>query len=387
MKAIAITPGKGNAHLIDIEEPEIKSPDDVKLEVLEIGICGTDREEIEGGRADAPAGESTLVIGHEMLGRVVATGNAVKKVRKGDLALFTVRRPCNHCEPCHNHRNDMCSTGNYKERGIKGEHGFQAEYVLDKEEFLIPVPEEISDLGVLTEPMSVVEKAISESVKLQSARLQLTSPEKWLDGKQALVAGIGPIGLLASFILKLNGAKLFGLDIADESSPKVSILEKIGGTYINGNKVDAYKIDDNYGKMDFILEATGIAKLEFQLLDALGMNGIYVLTGIPSGERPVQIFNSTLMQRMVLLNQVMFGSVNASVQHYHMAVDDLVRSKRKWPGLIANMITGRIPYTEFGDSVSQHTGKDIKVVVEWKRHEAETMDEGSMHDEISTSHG
>lgn len=366
MKAIAITPGKGDVRLIDIEEPVIKTPDDVKLQVIEVGICGTDREEVEGGRADAPAGEKELIIGHEMLGRVVETGSAVKKVKNGDYALFMVRRPCNHCDPCHNERSDMCYTGDYTERGIKGKHGFQAEYVVDKESFLIPVPDEISDIGVLTEPMSVVIKAIEESLLLQASRIPALDSSTWLRGKKALIAGIGPIGLLAAFSLKLRGANIFGLDIVDESSPRPSILKEIEGEYINGNKVNAVDIDDKYGKMDFIFEATGIAKLEFQLMDALGQNGIYVLTGIPSGERPVSILGSMLMRNMVLMNHVMMGSVNAGLKHYFDGVEDLVKSKKRWSQTIKKIITEKVNFTDFRNALTNHTPDEIKTVIKWK---------------------
>ena len=74
MKAISIIPGKGDVRIMDLPEPEIKSPTQVKIKILQVGICGTDREEAIGGRADAPQGDSHLVIGHEMFGRVVETG-------------------------------------------------------------------------------------------------------------------------------------------------------------------------------------------------------------------------------------------------------------------------------------------------------------------------
>lgn len=365
MKAIAITPGKGEARLIDRPEVNISSPDEVKLKVLQVGICGTDREETSGGRADAPLGSNELVIGHEMFGRVVETGNNVKKVKKGDFALFMVRRPCSHCKPCHNRRSDLCSTGDYTERGIKGLDGFQAEYVVDKEEYLICAPNEISDIGVLTEPTSVVEKAINESLLIQSSRLPGTDISKWLVGKKALIAGIGPIGLLAAFVLKLKGAELFGLDIVDENSARPSILKEIGGTYINGQNTNAENIDTHYGKMDFILEATGIAKLELQLMDALALNGIYVLTGIPSGDRPVCILGSTLMRQMVLMNHIMLGSVNASYDHYNDAVNDLVKIKQRWPQTINKIITHRVPYKDFASVLSGHSPEEIKAVVVW----------------------
>ena len=365
MKAIAIVPGKGKAHVVEVEEPSINNIDEVKLEVLEVGICGTDRDEAEGGRADPPMNENELIIGHEMFGRVVQTGKTVKSVKKGDYALFMVRRSCGHCFFCTNNRSDLCNSGDYTERGIKGSHGFQTEYVVDKEEFLIPVPAEIRDIGVLTEPMSVVVKAIEESLLIQTTRLPGTNAETWLHGKRTLVAGLGPIGLLAAFVLKRRGAQIWGLDIVDESSSRPSIFKEIGGKYINGRNIKTEKIDDQFGEMDFIFEATGIASLELQLMDALGINGIYVLTGIPSGDRPVCVLGAELMQKMVLRNQIMLGSVNAGKIHYLQAVNELVKIKSRFGNTINKLITERKNYRSFRDVLDLHSPDEIKAVVEW----------------------
>jgi glucose 1-dehydrogenase len=97
VKAVALIPGTTDLSLVDRPEPQITRPDDVKLQVLSVGICGTDREEAAGGRAAAPPGERELIIGHEMLGRVVDVGSAVSELRLGDHATFTVRRECGHC--------------------------------------------------------------------------------------------------------------------------------------------------------------------------------------------------------------------------------------------------------------------------------------------------
>lgn len=367
MKAIAITPGKGNANLIDADEPRIKYDDEVKIEVIEVGICGTDREEASGGRADAPAGEDHLVIGHEMIGRVVETGSSVTRVKKDDLAVFMVRRPCGHCYFCNNKRSDLCSSGDYTERGIKGLHGFQAEFVADKEEFVIPVPDSLRNTGVLTEPMSVVVKAIEETLSIQTGRFPGIDSKDWLKNKKVLIAGLGPIGLLAAFIFKLRGSDIYGLDIVEESTARPSLLREIGGKYINGSEVRTDKIDESYGKMDFVFEATGIAKLEFQLMDVVGINGIYVLTGIPSSERPVCILGGELIQRMVLLNQIMLGSVNAGVNHYMQAVEELVAINNSFPGKLEKIITERADYTRFDEVLSGQSPEEIKTVVVWKK--------------------
>lgn len=366
MKAIAITPGKGYPCLIDVDEPAIKDDHDVKIQVSEVGICGTDREEASGGRADAPAGENFLVIGHEMIGRVVDTGKSVTRVKKNDYALFMVRRPCGHCLFCSNNRSDLCSTGDYTERGIKGIHGFLTEFVVDREDYVIPVPENISDIGVLTEPMSVVVKAIEESLLLQSSRLSNITAHNWLSGKKALVAGLGSIGLLTAFVLKMQGAAIYGLDIVDESSIRPSLFREIGGEYINGMEVEAINIDSRYGEMDFVVEATGIAKLGFELLDSPGPNGIYVVLGLPAGERPVTILGAELLQQMVLKNQIMLGSVNAGTKHYFQAVDELVNIKSKYEGLISKIITERVSYQNFKEVLESQSPDEIKAVIEWK---------------------
>jgi threonine dehydrogenase-like Zn-dependent dehydrogenase len=364
MKAIAITPGSPGAHLTERPEPQISADDEIKLKILQVGICGTDREEVEGGRADPPSGSGELVIGHENFGRVVEVGSAVKAVKPGDYAMFTVRRDCEPCI-CGSH-NDMCMRGAYTERGIKGLDGYQVEYAVDKERYVIAIPESIKHLGVLAEPMSVSEKAINQAVRVQCARLPGISEDTWLAGKKVLVAGLGPIGLLAAFILKLRGAEVTGLDIVDEDTLRPSLLRAIGGTYVDGRHIKTLDLDDHLGQIDLIFEATGVPSLEFELIDALGINGIYVLTGIPSGKRPLNIVGAPLLLQMVLKNQVMMGSVNAGLDDFHTGIRELEEAYQKFPDAIDKVVTARIPVADFQKAFSRHDANDIKVVIEWE---------------------
>jgi threonine dehydrogenase-like Zn-dependent dehydrogenase len=366
MKAISIIPGQPGTALREVDEPVITKPDEVKVKMRLVGICGTDREEVEGGRADAPAGKKHLIIGHEMLGEITEVGEEVSSVIPGDLVVLTVRRGCGECLACLNHRNDLCETGRYTERGIKGAHGFQSEYVVDKERYLIKVPQKLGDLGVLTEPMSVAAKAIDEAVKIQAARLRDIIPaEGWLEGKKALVAGIGAIGLMAAFALRLRGATVIGMDIVGEESLRPSLLKQIGGQYIDGRVVKATDIDEVVGECDFIFEAAGIASLQFELIDALATNGIYVATGIPAGDRPVNIAAAALLRQMVLKNQILLGSVNAGTDHYRMAVDILTASLERWPEVLGAIVTSKVPYAGIETALSGHSDDEIKVVVDW----------------------
>lgn len=366
MKAISVVPGTKTVRLVDRPEPTISVPDEIKLRVLRVGICGTDREEAAGGRAQASPSYKDLVLGHEMFGQVVEIGRGVKQVKPGDYAVFTVRRGCGKCSPCAMNRSDMCQTGLYTERGISGLDGYQTEYVVDREQYIVRVPPELETVGVLAEPFSVAEKAIAESMQLQLIRLPDSSTsQEWVSGKRCLVAGLGPIGLLAALALRLRGAEVWGLDVVDASTVRPRWLTRIGGHYIDGRRITPDHLIDQIDLFDLILEATGVPRLEFDLIDALAINGVYVVTGIPSGDRPLKIDGAEFMRRLVLRNQVILGSVNASRDHFQLAVHDLLEAQALWHDHVAQLITHRHDYTEF-ETVFQHHGSDeIKVVLEW----------------------
>ena len=94
MKAVAVFPTLQQVGVVEREEPRLSRPDDVLVEIRDVGICGTDREICAFEYGDPPPGDDHLVIGHEALGRVVEVGSAVDQLRAGDLVVPTVRRPC-----------------------------------------------------------------------------------------------------------------------------------------------------------------------------------------------------------------------------------------------------------------------------------------------------
>jgi glucose 1-dehydrogenase len=112
MRAIAVTPATKEVSIINRREPEISSPFDVKLRMLEAGVCGTDKEICAFEYGTPPSGSEQLVIGHESLGEVVEIGPKVTRVNLGDLVVPMVRRPCPHetCAACRSDRQDFCFT-------------------------------------------------------------------------------------------------------------------------------------------------------------------------------------------------------------------------------------------------------------------------------------
>jgi len=362
LHAIAVHPGTPGAIRVERPEPAISSETDVIVEVIEVGVCGTDREEVSGGRADAPPGSDQLVIGHEMRGRVVEAGKGVTDLHPGDDVVLTVRRSCGHCPMCGAGRPDYCQSGDYTERGIRGRDGYQCERVVEDRANIIPVAASVAGVAALAEPTSVAEKAIAESILIQRARL----PTYEEVGKRALVAGIGPVGLLAAMALCLRGFLVTGMDIVDDNANRVHALQAMGGRYVDGRRVKAADLDEHHdGPFDLILDATGAAAIEINLIDALATNGIYVLTGIPSGGREIPVAAGDLLRQLVLGNQLVLGSVNASHEHFQLAIRDLELAIARWPGVVEGFITSRHKPEEFEQAFGKPADTDIKTLITW----------------------
>ncbi|MGH9943939.1 MAG: alcohol dehydrogenase catalytic domain-containing protein, partial [Pyrinomonadaceae bacterium] len=164
MKAVAVFPASREIKLVEHEEPRLASPTEVKLRVLEVGVCGTDKEISTFEYGTPPADSPYLVIGHESLSEVVETGPAVSRLKPGDLVVASVRRPCPHahCVACRTGRQDFCFTGDFSERGIKERHGYMTEFFADDEQYLNVVPGPLREVGVLVEPLTIAEKALAQ---------------------------------------------------------------------------------------------------------------------------------------------------------------------------------------------------------------------------------
>lgn len=260
----------------------------------------------------------------------------------------------------------MCASGQYMERGIKGLHGFDAQFVVDDEKYIIKIPPSIRNIAVLTEPATVVEKAIDHACRLQTTRLPIDpDSKKWLHGKLVLVAGLGTIGLLASMILRLRGARVLGMDIADPQSLRPRLLAAMGGHYIKSSDQAIHTAIKTYGFFDMIVEAAGIPKLDFELIEALGNNGVYVLTGVPGDSHLLNVNAGSMMKQLVLKNQLLFGSVNAGYAHFKQAVLDLEEAEKKWPQTIGQLITSKTPFAEYASVLLHRKPDEIKAVIEW----------------------
>jgi threonine dehydrogenase-like Zn-dependent dehydrogenase len=345
MRAITLTPGVADS--ADLEEmPEPPAADGALLvDGVALGICGTDAEIVRGDYGEAPPGAERLVLGHESLGRV-AEAPGGSGFATGDLVVGIVRRPDPvPCPSCAAGEWDFCRNGRYTERGIKALHGFGSERWRIEPEFAVKLDPALGILGVLMEPTTIVAKAW-EQIDRVLTRATI-APER------VLVTGAGPIGLLAALLARQRGYELTVLDRAKDG-PKPELVRDLGGAYHDGAVAELDPAPD------VIVEATGASQVVLDAMSHTGANGVVCLTGISSGGHEIGLDAGDLNRRIVLENDLVFGSVNANKRHYEAAAQALADADRSW---LQRLITRRIPLDRWREALTREE-HDIKVVVE-----------------------
>src|ERR687884_1275116 len=270
MKAIAVFPGKPNSvHLAQIPKPmvtDVPNGRGVLVKVLRVGVDGTDKEINMAEYGAAPPGDDFLVLGHESFGRVEAVGENVTEFTPGDYVVATVRRPGTSIYDLIG-TNDMTTDDTYYERGINLRHGFLTEYYVDDTEFIVKVPQGLKEVGVLLEPMTVVEKGIHQAYEIQR-RLRVWRP------RRAAVMGAGTIGLLATLVLRLRGLEVTAFGLTRKPYLNSDLIEAVGGRYLSTSELPILEAAKKHGPFDLIFEATGNSSVVFESLQALGKNGV-----------------------------------------------------------------------------------------------------------------
>ena len=348
MRALVVTPGvKDSIRLEDLERPTPASSQAL-LRVREIGICGTDLDINQGFYGQAPPGSNYLVTGHESLATVESIQGNSRGVSKGDLVVPTVRRP-DTCINCLSGESDMCLTGNYREHGIKGLHGFGSDYAVSDVDFLVKVPSELADVAVLLEPMSVAEKGVFQAFKIQERMI-------WKP-KRALILGAGPVGLLTTYLLRLKGLEVVVTATRAKDSAKAQLAQRAGAAYVNTSEQPLQSL----GKFDLVMEETGVAEVAMQATRMLNTNGIMCFLGIYSStEAPENI--GDFYKDVVLGNKTFFGSVNANIRYFRIGLKDFTEIENRFEGVLCDTISARISPEEFRKAYTP-TKDNIKTVI------------------------
>ena len=356
MRAIAVHPGQaGSMHLREVPKPSldaIAGGRGVLVKVLRVGVDGTDKEINAAEYGAAPPGDDYLILGHEGFGRVEAVGPNVTELTPGDYVVATVRRPGHSIYDLIG-TNDMTTDDTYYERGINLRHGFLAEYYVDDAEFVVKVPMGLKEVGVLLEPTTVVEKGIAQAFEIQR-RLRVWRP------KRAAVMGAGTIGLLATMALRLRGLDVTVFGRAPKPNRNADLLESLGARYLTTIDVPVIEGARRHGPFDLMFEATGFSPIVFEAMQALGKNGVLVLSSVTGGERTTEVPADRINLEFVLGNKVMVGTVNANREYFELGVKDLAQCEAQFPGWLARLLThpvkGLENWQQLLDTLTSGTG-------------------------------
>jgi glucose 1-dehydrogenase len=363
MKAIAVFPGNPNTvHLADLTMPSVQDIPNgrgVVVKVLRVGVDGTDKEINAAEYGAAPEGYDFLVLGHESFGQVESIGPKVSEVKPGDYVVATVRRPGTSIYDLIG-TNDMTTDDTYFERGINLRHGYLTEYYVDDAEFIVKVSKGLKEVGVLLEPMTVVEKGIHQAFEIQR-RLRVWRP------RRAAVMGAGTIGLLATLALRLRGLEVTTFGRTPKPYLNSDLIEALGATYESTEDVPVIEGGKKYGPFDLIFEATGNSSVVFESLQALGKNGVLVLSSVTGGDRKIEVPADKINLEFVLGNKVMVGTVNANREYFEMGVRDMAQAEAEYPGWLERLLThpvkGLENYQELFEKLTTAKGA-IKVFCE-----------------------
>ena len=338
----------GTAELSDVDEFE-PGPGELLVEVMRLGVCGTDREIVEGIHGELPEGRDRLILGHELLGRVLESPEG-SAIGPGELVAGIVRRPDPvPCPCCARGEWDMCLNGLYTERGIKGRDGYGAERVTLEVDYAVAVGPGLGELGVLVEPASVLAKAWDQIDRIRARACEAH--------ERVLVTGAGPIGLLAALMGVQRGFEVHLLDRAE-----TGIKPELTGALGAGYHTDPITEVSERLAPDIVIECTGVGELVAGAMRHTAPGAVVCLTGV-APSRTLSVDEGALNNELVLENDVVFGSVNANRRHFEQAADALGRADPDWLG---RLITRRVPLERWQEALEKGDD-DVKVVVDFDR--------------------
>src|SRR6185369_10872611 len=248
----------------------------------------------------------------------------------------------------------------YYERGINLLHGYLAEYYVDDAEFIVKVPRGLKEVGVLLEPMTVVQKGITQAYEIQR-RLKVWKP------KRGAVLGAGTIGLLAMLTLRLRGIEVVTFGKTPKPYRNSDLVEELGAAYISTDDISVADFAKQNGAFDLIFEATGYSPIVFDAMQALAKNGVLVLSSVTGGDRKVEVPADKLNLEFVLGNKVMVGTVNANREYFENGAKDMAQAVLEYGDWLKKLLThpvkGLENFTKLFETLTTATGA-IKIFCE-----------------------
>jgi (R,R)-butanediol dehydrogenase/meso-butanediol dehydrogenase/diacetyl reductase len=285
--------GKADIRIEDVEVPVVKAADDVLVEVLFCGICGTDLHEYSVGPIVTPTEPHPLTgvtipqtLGHEFSARVVEVGADVSDVAVGDRVAIMPAIVCGKCHFCRRGLGHLCVK--FACTGLSAETGGLAQLALLKDYQVSTLPDDVSDpAGAVVEPASVAAYGIDRA----GVR----------GGDVVLVTGAGPIGILSAMYASAVGAST--VVIAEPNPNRAALARAMDiGPVLDptSGELEAYLADLTNGiGVDVAAECSGSTPGLTTALTSTRRRGSIVQTGLHT--RPATLDAMMLSEKDISL--------------------------------------------------------------------------------------
>ncbi|MFA6915744.1 MAG: L-threonine 3-dehydrogenase [Parachlamydiales bacterium] len=340
MKAIVKKEAKEGLWLSDVPVPTL-GKNDVLIKPIKTAICGTDINIYKWSPWAQKNVPVPLVIGHEFVGTITEVGSDVKHLKPGMRVTGEGHLTCGHCTGCRHGKRHLCSNV----RGL-GYHspGCFAEYFTMPQENVFPLPESIpDDIAAIFDPFG---NSVHTAFSLE------------LPANNILIAGSGPIGMMATAIAKHAGARR--IIVTDVNASRLEIAKQMGATDI----VDVTKQKLSHYLKEIGLEEGVSGSMEMsghpdglkQLLENTRYGGTVALLGILP---PNTVIDWDLVIFKMLILKGIYGREIFATWDYMV---NLIES-----GLdLKPIITHRFHYTDFNEAFQTMTsGKSGKIILDW----------------------
>jgi len=339
MKAIIKKEPREGLWMEDIEMPK-PGDNDLLIKINKTSICGTDIhlyhwDEVARNNLPVPS-----VIGHEFVGTVIGMGRNVKGFKEGDRVSGEGHIVCGHCRQCRMGRSVLCP--NTFNIAIHGKGCF-AEYFCHPAEYAVLVPKEIPDeIASIFDPLgNAVHTALSYD----------------LVGKDVLITGAGPIGLMAIPVARKAGARY--VVISDLNPYRLQLAQQMGATRAVNVKEHSLKevmrslsIDG----FDVCLEMSGSAQALASLPDLAAYGGGIALLGFPPQTTQLD-WNHVIFKMLTIKGIYGRELFKTWYQMMHLLQSDLD---------VSPVITHRFKATEFQKGFdAMLSGSCGKVILDW----------------------
>ena len=254
MEAIYIHREK-DLRINSVETPPINS-DDLEIKIERGGICGSDLHYYNNGGFGTNRLKEPMILGHEVSGTISKIGSGVSGFKVGDLVAVSPSRPCKSCEFCLSGAAMQCLDMKFYGSAMPFPHiqgAFREELVASSSQCVVANGLSPSQ-AAMVEPLAVVLHALKQAGPVY--------------GKNVLVTGAGPIGLLTILVVKSAGAS--NIVVTDISEKALEVANNLGASEtINVSKGESglRKFESRKGLFEFMFECSGS---EEPLLGAIG---------------------------------------------------------------------------------------------------------------------